>query len=290
MDLDPYEGFSKTVSSLVICAHPGCDRVKSKSKPNKGEGCVVPEHQGCGTDSKLEKGEVSCRPKEPRIRLLGKSRSLAKLDTFQHDREWFPLLGSLKPVTAVVARGTQTVAVSIYRFPVESRSLPVPWSRRLRTVSRASQTERNAGKLVDKTPTWPGWDLLPQEVFIIEDITTEKSLNTLMETFLVNTLKNISVQEPTPRETPSRTPLIPRCTPGYKRPKTKWPSTLPRRDDQEVFIQSSSGKTRAVGTNTAHVGWPHPRPRNLRLRLSRDLSYGWRSNPDTANAATQTEY
>ncbi|XP_071524807.1 uncharacterized protein [Panulirus ornatus] len=232
--------------------------------------------------------------------------------------EWFPPLGCFIPMIIKVSRATQTIAIAIRRFPVEARSFPVPWARRLRTASEATQTDENMWR--HNSPDGPSrnkpmeleWDPLPGEVFLMDDINaqprhdsdTDSAHGACSSSSSSHHSRNL--QEPslyaTPHtslygssyretsqygNTPQTNPLLDRAFYGPQGARLQ--TTLPQRDDDEVVIHSILGSRRTVATNTFHIGWRRShQPVFDRLR-SRTLSLGWQSNPDTAEASTQTE-
>ncbi|KAK4303050.1 hypothetical protein Pmani_024911 [Petrolisthes manimaculis] len=89
-----------------------------------------------------------------------------------HPSSYHPSYRRASPIK--ISRGSQTVTLAIPRFPVESRSFPVPWGKRLRTRTVATQTEEEHFDLIGATalasPVVPAWDTLPQEMFTMDEL------------------------------------------------------------------------------------------------------------------------
>ncbi|XP_042228086.1 uncharacterized protein LOC121870360 [Homarus americanus] len=308
---------AELVSSIVNSALPECDQVSHSvllstesqpmTFPRQSEEGVTPWHQGGAAVREEERQNVierRSREFTQMARGLVSRPQGPNFDTSQSYFPWFSDLRTLRPVTVTVERSTQTLTVAIARFPVESRSFPVPWSRRLRTASAATQTETNTWRHsppVDR-PVVPTWDTLPEEMFFMDDLTPHPLDASLDDAYFSASLDSFSLQGTTHHE------LSPHVTNFYDDSpasasfhetsvsriwfleglRARWPTTLPQREDDVVIIFSSVGKKRTVATNTLHVGWRRQRPPPTRLRL-RKLSLGWLSNPVTTEAATQTD-
>ncbi|KAK3852829.1 hypothetical protein Pcinc_040596 [Petrolisthes cinctipes] len=224
-----------------------------------------------------------------------------------------------------ISRGSQTVTLAIPRFPVESRSFPVPWGKRLRTRTVATQTEEEYFDLIGATalvsPVVPAWDTLPQEMFTMDELrlrqeeerwATEASFDNTpeleerwsMEASLGNTpdLEQIQPSQTFVSDISRRLASLMRdCNPedtlddasfftsqdDDEKEEEKAAATRDWEEEVEVCFICDSYRT--VSTNTIHVGWrrgPPPPPPRVR---SRTLSQGWNSNPARATAATQTQ-
>lgn len=192
-----------------------------------------------------------------------------------------------------VSRGTQTRAVAIRNFPEEMTTFPVPWGRRLRSVSVGTQTEATIQMVVGGQEIVPSWDPLPEEVFAIEEVTewsTESSLgnsrrNLSSSRYADTTFLNIDFDECSLAALSD----LASCLPTLQRqPDPAQDVALGHGCDVEVVDYSDILQVRTVATNTVHVGWRQPQGPHRTRVLSRSLALGWSSNPDTASVATQT--
>lgn len=224
-----------------------------------------------------------------------------------------------------ISRGNQTMTLAIPRFPVESRSFPVPWGKRLRTRTVATQTEEEeeysltGASAMGGSPVVPSWDPLPEEMFKIDDVSVRREERWSTEASLDTTPELEQVQPSGGNETMfsdiSRrlASLMRDCIPEDTLDDSS-PFSSQDDDDsddesddesdgededdgatrnweeeeEEVQVCFFYGNTRTVSTSTVHVGWRRgtpPPPSRVRCRM---LSQGWSSNAAKTNVATQT--
>lgn len=192
-----------------------------------------------------------------------------------------------------VSRGTQTRAVAIKNFPEEMTTFPVPWGRRLRSVSVGTQTEATTQAVVGGQEIVPSWEPLPEEVFAMDDVTewsTERSLgisrrNLSSSRYADTTFLNIDFDE---CSLAAMSDLASCLLTLQQQPDPAQDVALRHGSDVEVVNYSHILQVRTVATNTVHVGWRQPQGPHRTRVLSRSLALGWSSNPDTASVATQT--
>ncbi|XP_050731273.1 uncharacterized protein LOC127005920 [Eriocheir sinensis] len=192
-----------------------------------------------------------------------------------------------------VSRGTQTRAVAIRNFPEEMTTFPVPWGRRLRSVSVGTQTGATTRAVVGGQEIIPSWDPLPEEVFAMDEVTewsTKSSLgnsgrNLSSSRYADTTFLNIDYDECSLAALSDLASCLPTL---QQQPDPAQDMALRHGSDVEVVNYSHILQVRTVATNTVHVGWRQPQGQHRTRVLSRSLALGWSSNPDTANVATQT--
>lgn len=337
-DSDPYSDLSDLVASIMNLALPGNDSVDQSEPPAVEPPALEPpalepipglcqeeeespQHQEWTAEERAEIAEEWRQRREARYRRTFRLiPSRPHLLTVPDYYEWFPPLQSLIPLTIKVSRATQTMAIAIPRIPVESHSFPVPWARRLRTTSVATQTDESMwtqyspGGLSRHRPAEPEWDPLPGEIFSLDEITSQPLDDSYEDTSLSSSssLHSSNIEETHGASSllttafhdtslygssflqtifgasPQDTSLI--DIPFQAFPATGWPTTLPQRDDDEVVIYSTLERRRTVATNTFHIGWRRPRREPAERLRSRTLSLGWRSDAVTTDVTTQTEF
>lgn len=192
-----------------------------------------------------------------------------------------------------VSRGTQTRALAIRNFPEEMTTFPVPWGRRLRSMSVGTQTEDITEAAVRGRQIVPSWDPLPEEVFAMDDVaewSAESSFdnprrNPSSSKYADTTFLNTDYDE----SSLAALSDLASCLPTLQRQAvtTQIPA-LRHGTDVEVVDYSPILQVRTVATNTIHVGWRQPRKPHRKRVLRRAAALGWSSNPDTATVATQT--
>lgn len=192
-----------------------------------------------------------------------------------------------------VSRGTQTMALAIKDFPEETNTFPIPWGRRLRSVSVGTQTEDTSFSVVRGHETVPSWDPLPEEVFAMDDYaewSSESSFenprrNLSSSRYADTTFLNIDYDEGSLAALSDLSSCLPML---QRRAGTAQGEALQPGTDVEVVDYSPILQVRTVATNTVHVGWRRPQRFYRNRVLSRSAALGWDSNPDTATVATQT--
>lgn len=195
-----------------------------------------------------------------------------------------------------VSRACQTVTTAIRKIPEEMCTFPVPWGKRLRTVSVGTQTESFAPVVVRAQHVVPSWDPMPEEVFAMDDMSnsllgswslessfdTPRKENLSSSRYADTTFLNISFDDISLAE------LSDSHYTATQRKAASWSPAMARDTDVEVVEYSAILQNRTVATNTVHIGWRRPRKIHRNRVLSRAAALGWSSNPDTATVATQT--
>ncbi|MPC51085.1 hypothetical protein E2C01_044923 [Portunus trituberculatus] len=195
-----------------------------------------------------------------------------------------------------LSQASQTIAPAIKKMPEETRSFPVPWGRRLRTVSVETQTENFASVVRRRHHAVPSWDPMPEEMFVMDDVSdsplnswsmessfdTPRQTNVSSNKYADTTFLNISFEEVSLSDLASNYASLsqPRAA--------SWSSALPSSTDVEVVHYSVILQNRTVATNTDHVGWRRSQKIHRNRVRSRGVALGWSSHPETASVATQT--
>lgn len=195
-----------------------------------------------------------------------------------------------------VSRASQTVAPAIKKFPEEMRTFPVPWGKRLRIVSAGTQTESFYPVVVKAQHIVPSWDPMPEEVFVMDDVSgsppcgwsvessfdAPRKTNVSSSRYADTTFLNISFDDISLTDL-SASHFLP-----SQRQAASWSPALTPNTDVEVVEYSAILQNRTVATNTVHIGWRRPQKTHRNRVLSRAAALGWSSNPETASVATQT--
>lgn len=294
------EDIKQLVTSVLTCAmseggapeeeesHPG-----EASLPPPRQAHPPPEvpQQGRGWEGLAEDGDFWQRLSHAR-QLLMERRPRARAPRPTRRRHHSRPRRRSPPMR--VSRGTQTRAVAIRNFPEEMTTFPLPWGRRLRSVSVATQTEDvTQAVVVCEQEVVVSSEPIPEEVFPVEEgteLSTESSFgdsrrNLSSSMFADTTFLNINFDE-------CSLSVVSDLLRGL--PKLQQQSDLGQDvaqrhgSDVEVVDYSHILQVRTVATNTVHVGWRQPRGPQSTRALSRSLALGWSSNPHTASVATQT--
>lgn len=193
-----------------------------------------------------------------------------------------------------VSRGTQTRALGIRKLPEAMTTFPIPWGRRLRSVSVGTQTEDTTRGAVQRQQTVSSWDPLPEEVFAMDEVPEWSSESAFTDhrknmssskfadtTFLKLDLSEISIA----------TLFDPDGSlPTQQRGAASVPAEELRHDtDVEVVDNSFSLRVRTVTTNTVYIGWRRQERHQRSRILNRPIALGWNKNPETVTVATQTD-
>ena len=193
-----------------------------------------------------------------------------------------------------VSRASQTIAPAIKKLPEELRTFPVPWGKRLRTASTATQTEKPA--VVVKTQhIVPVWEPMPQEVFVMDDVgdvplsdwSIESSFdisrtNVSSSRYADTTFLNISFDDISHSDVTDSRFLV------SQRQVTSKSLAFTPDPDVEVVQYSPIKQIRTVATNTVHIGWRRPKKAYCNRILNRAAALGWSRHPETTSVATQT--
>lgn len=196
--------------------------------------------------------------------------------------------------TQRVSRLTQTMPLGIRKLPEAMTTFPVPWARRLRSVSVGTQTEDTTKGVVQGQLIASSWDPLPEEVFVMDEVaewSTDSSFDNRRKTmssskFADNTFLELDLSDI------SLSALFDpgRSLPMQHREGASSSTTAQRHDTEvEVIDESLFLRIRTVATNTVFVGSRRPQMFQRSRILNRPIALGWNSNPDTATVATQTE-
>ena len=195
-----------------------------------------------------------------------------------------------------LSQASQTIAPAIKKMPEETRSFPVPWGRRLRTASVETQTENLASVVGRRHHVVPFWDPMPEEMFVMDDMSDsllsgwsmESSLDTPRQTnasssrYADTTFLNISFEEVSLSDFSGSYASL------SQRRAASWSPAMAPSTDVEVVHYSVILQNRTVATNTDHVGWRRSQKTHRNRIRSRGVALGWSSHPETTSVATQT--